>query len=511
MRTMFLAPFVAILCLQSTPPAEVPPAAPPPAAEPVPATPRGEPATPPADPATPPAATPPAAAPATAKPKPLVPSASDLPPEEFTRAYIVVDRVSTAAGKIESDDEAVIVLRDEKGRVRSFTKNRVLAVKYLLDGPTGRRVRVIFNDSRVLVGNLVEDGYEAVSVEIEGITAKYPREAVNEVLPYPTDEELYERFRTTVEPDQFGARYTLALWLYQKKMYLESKRELESLLEATNHYEAKQLLNEVNAQLKLLAPRDGEGDGASSRGGGEDRTKREKDDPKSPLLSAAEVNLIRVYEIDLNDPPRIQIPETLIATMLERYSESELIPAKSTDRKSFYAKEPVDIVKTLFALKARDLYGEIEVLGEPESLNIFRQRVHNAWVINNCATSRCHGGPDGGRLYLHNKNFKDDETRMTNLLILTRTTLDGLPLVDFEKPTDSLVFQYALPKTEARRPHPDVRGWSPVFTPGRRGLQEDFVDWVRSMKIQSGEYPGIEYTPPGLKRPDRQAPSGPDR
>ncbi|MCX5651567.1 MAG: hypothetical protein NTU45_09300 [Planctomycetota bacterium] len=503
---MFLAPFVAILCLQSTPPAEVPPAAPPPAAEPVPATPPAEPATPPAEPATPPAA-----APEAAKPKPLVPSASDLPPEKFTRAYIVVDRVSTAAGKIESEDEAVIVLRDEKGRVRSFTKNRVLAVKYLLDGPAGRRVRVIFNDARVLVGNLVEDGYEAVSVEIEGITARYPREAVNEVLPYPTDQELYERFRTTVEPDQFGARYTLALWLYQKKMYLESKRELESLLEATNHYEAKQLLNEVNAQLKLLAPRDGEGDGAPSRGGGEDRTKREKDDPKSPLLSAAEVNLIRVYEIDLNDPPRIQIPETLIATMLERYSESELIPAKSTDRKSFYAKEPVDIVKTLFALKARDLYGEIEVLGEPESLNIFRQRVHNAWLINNCATSRCHGGPDGGRLYLHNKNFKDDETRMTNLLILTRTTLDGLPLVDFEKPTDSLVFQYALPKTEARRPHPDVRGWSPVFTPGRRGLQEDFVDWVRSMKIQSGEYPSIEYTPPGLKRPDRQAPSGPDR
>lgn len=501
---MFLAPFVAILCLQSTPPAQTPPPADPPATAPA-AAPAAAPAeTPPTTPSTTPPATP-----EPPKPKPAVPSESDLPPEKYTRAYIVVDRVTTAAGTIETDEESLIVIRDEKGRVRSFSKNRVLAIKYLLDGPAGRRVRVVFNDSRVLVGNLVEDGYESVAIEVRGITAKYPREAVSEVLPYPTDQELYERFRTTVEPDQFGARYTLALWLYQKKMYLESKRELESLLEATNHYEAKQLLNEVNAQLKLMAP--SENEGAPSRGGGEDRTKREKEDPKSPLLSAAEVNLIRVYEIDLNDPPRLQIPESLIATMLERYSESELIPAKSSDRKSFYSKEPVDIVKTLFALKARDLYGEIEVLGEPESLNLFRQRVHNAWVINNCATSRCHGGPDGGRLYLHNKNFKDDETRMTNLLILTRTTLDGVPLVDFEKPTDSLIFQYALPKTEARRPHPDVRGWSPVFTPGRRGLQEDFVDWVRSMKIQRGEYPNIEYTPPGLKRPERQAPGGPDR
>lgn len=509
MRTMFLAPFVALICLQSTPPAATPPAAEPPATAPsAPPSDAPVPATPAPAPTTPPGAEPDAPA---AKPAPTVPSASDLPPEKYTRAYIVVDRVSTAAGTIESEDDAVIVLRDEKARVRSFTKNRVLDIKYLLDGPAGRRVRVVFNDGRVLIGKLVEDGYEAVSIEIEGIAAKYPREAVDAVLPYPTDEELYERFRTTVEPDQFGARYTLALWLYQKKMYRESKRELESLLEVTNHYEAKQLLTEVNAQLRLLEPRDGEGDGAPSRGGGEDRTKREKDEPKSPLLSRAEVNLIRVYEIDLDDPPRIQIPESLIATMLERYTDSELIPANSADRRAFYAKEPIEIVKTLFALKARDLYGEIEVLGEPESLNLFRQRVHNAWIINNCATSRCHGGPDGGRLFLHNKNFKDAETRMTNLLILTRTTLDGVPLVDFEKPTDSLLFQYALPKTEARRPHPDVRGWSPVFTPGRRGLQEDFVDWVRSMKIQAGEYPNIEYTPPGLKRPERQAPSGPDR
>jgi hypothetical protein len=487
MRAMLFAPFVAIICLQATPPVEAPPAAPPPAA-PAPAGPDAKPApsegaADTADEATP----------------------SDLSPEKYTRAYIVVDRVSTAAGTIESEDDSVIVLRDDKGRVRSFTKNRVLGIQYLLDGPAGRRVRVIFNDGRVLVGKLLEDGYENVSIEIEGIAARYPREAVDEVLPYPTDAELYERFRSRVEPDQYGARYTLALWLYQKKMYVESKRELESLLEATNHYEAKQLLVEVNAQMKLLVPRD------DASPDGDARTARGKDEPKSPLLSAAEVNLIRVYELDLNDPPRLQVSETLISTMLERYTDSELIPAGSANRSAFYTKEPIEIVKTLFALKARDLYGEIKVLGEPASLNLFRHRVHNAWIINNCATSRCHGGPDGGRLYLHTKNYKDAETRMTNMLILTRTTIDGIPLVDFEKPTDSLVYQYALPPTEARRPHPDVRGWKPILSTGRRGLQEDFVNWVRSMKIQRGEYPGIDYTPPGLKRPDRPTPGGPDR
>ncbi len=434
-----------------------------------------------------------------------LPTEQSLPAERPTRAYIVVDRVSTAAGTIESEDDAVIVLRDDRGRVRTFTKNRVIRIVYLVDGPPGRRVRVQFNDGRVLIGALVEDGFTHVVVEIAGIPTRYAREAVDQVRPYPTDEELYERFRLTIEPDQFAARYTLALWLYNKRMYAESKRELESLLEATNHYEAKQLLTEVNAQLALLAT-------PASDGAGEprDRPMREETGVRADLLSAEDVNLIRVYEIDLKNPPRLQVPTSLIETMLERYPDHELMPVGTGARSAFKSAPPIDIVRTLFALKARDLYGEVEVLGEPESLNLYRQRVHNAWIIGNCATSRCHGGPDGGRLFLHNKNFKDERVRMTNLLILSRTTIDTLPLIDWEKPTDSLVYQYALPPTEARRPHPKVRGWNPALPPARRGLREDFVQWVRSMQIQRGEYP-IQYTPPGLRRPERQEPGGPDR
>jgi len=434
-----------------------------------------------------------------------LPSEETLPDERPTRAYIVVDRISTAAGVIESEDESVIVLRDDRGRVRTFTKNRVMRIVYLLDGPAGRRVRVQFNDGRALIGSLVEDGYTHVVVEIAGISTRYAREAVESVRPYPTDEELYERFRLTIEPDQYAARYTLAFWLYNKKMYAESKRELESLLEATNHFEAKQLLTEVNAQLTLLESP--VGDEPSER---RPRTPRQEQGARADLLSADDVNLIRVYEIDLKNPPRLQVPKSLITTMLERFPDHELMPVGTRARDAFYAREPIDIVRTLFGLKARDLYGEVKVLGEPESLNIFRQRVHNSWIITNCATSRCHGGPGAGRLFLHHRNFKEPEVRMTNLLILTRTDLDTLPLIDFDRPTDSLAYQYALPLTEARRPHPQVRGWEPALPAARRGLREDFVRWVRSMQIQRGEYP-IEYTPPGLRRPERQMPGGPDR
>ncbi len=483
---MFLATFAALLFLQGEPAQPV--VAPPPAPAQVP-------------PQVPPQVTPTSP---TESATPAVESVLTEPTEPQKRAYIVVDRVSTAAGVIESDDENLIVLRDEKNRLKTFTKNRVISITYLLEGPAGRRVRVVLNDGRVLVGKLVEDGFENVLLEIEGIQTKYARAAVTEVLPYPTDQELYERFRDGLEPDQYTARYTLALWLYNKKMYTDSKRELESLREATNHYEAKQLLIEVNAQLALMAPR--------PEGETPNKPTKPVDGTELPtrLLTDADVNIIKVYEVELADPPRMQVSVDGIRTLLEKYSDSPLIPAKASEKQAYFSKDPAEIVKTLFALKARELYPEIEVLGEPGSLNLFRQRVHNAWLINNCATSRCHGGPDAGRLMLYNRDFKDDNVRYTNLLILTRSKINTLPLVDFDKPTDSLIFQYALPTTEARRPHPDVRGWTPALTSSRRGLMEDFVAWVRSMRVRDGDYP-VDYTPAAMKSPDAPAASGPDR
>ncbi len=518
-----------LLMLQSEPPA-VPPTAPP--AEPAPApAPTPEPTpTPeqpkqeepkPAEPQPASPAVPTSPSPATPQEPPAatpinpagIPTEGTLPEEKPKRAYIVIDRVSATAGLIETDDEAIIVLRDDKGRIKSFSKSRVISVTYLLEGPAGRRVRIYFNDGRVVVANLIEDGFEQLEVEIAGIKTKYPREAVSVVRPYPTDREMYERFRTTLEPDQYSARYTLSLWLYNKKMYAEAKTELESLLEATNHYEAKRLLVEVNAQMKLLAEGGRPTDGAKPDDGSGNQRERASD-AKGPmgsqLLSDAEVNLIRVYELDLANPPRVQVPQSLIRTMLGKYADNELIPAKKAEKDAFFSKEPIEIVKTLFALKARDLYGEIKVVTEPESLSFFKRRVHDGWLIANCATSRCHGGPDAGRFFLHGRDSKDDNTRYTNLLILLRSRFDTLPLVDPEKPTDSLLFQYALPKTEARRPHPDVRGWNPALTNGRKNLQEDFVDWIRLMRLPHGDYP-IEFEPPGLRLREQQAPTGPDR
>jgi hypothetical protein len=181
-----------------------------------------------------------------------------------------------------------------------------------------------------------------------------------------------------------------------------------------------------------------------------------------------------------------------------------------------FRADPIDLVRLMFELKARDLYPQINVDSEPYALNIFRQRVHDAWLIGNCATSRCHGGLEGGRFFLHSRNSRDERVRFTNLLILLRSEWPDEPLVDFERPLDSLVIQHALPRTEARFPHPDVPGWKPVFTNANQRLLADAVRWIESMYRPRPSYP-VDYEPPilepeiGLPPSPTEPPGGPTR
>ncbi len=233
--------------------------------------------------------------------------------------------------------------------------------------------------------------------------------------------------------------------------------------------------------------------------------------PKN-LLSNDDVNLIRVYEINFADAPRMTVSPEGVRQLILRYGSSALIPATTQERNALFSKNPTDLARLMFDLRARDLYRYIEVDEDPPSLAKFRTRVHNSWLISNCATSRCHGGVGAGRFFLYTGNAKDERIRYTNLITLLNFKVDGKPMVSFEDPESSLVVQYALPRTTARFPHPDVKGWKPIFSPSTPQLHQDTIEWIRSMYQPRPVYP-IDYVPPKLDAPDKPVKTidGPDR
>lgn len=474
-----------------------PPAPPPPATEPSPVVPPPEPAPEP----TPPPAT-----------EPLPAAATAVAPR---RVHIIEDRFNEWSGTVAAEDEVMIVVNLKgTGKLRSFTKSRLIDLVPLLDGPPGRRCRVEMRNGTIYRGSLVEDGYDTVVVEVEGIRQTLPRKDVARTVAELTPQELYRKARSSLKPDMYQARLRLAEWLFEQKMYEECKAELADLVEVADLFEARKLMETVDAQLRLASPGDGSpgvpppggvGDGVG--GGG---PVRQSDLLPQEIISSEDVNLIRVYEIDFRDPPKVTVPTDLIRELIERHGDSKLIPATSEGRTALFREDPIRLVRLMFDLKARELYPRIEVETEPPALNLFRERVHNAWLINNCATSGCHGGVDAGRFFLHNRNHRKSQVRYTNLLILERTSLPDLPpLIDWDRPLDSLIVQYGLPRTEARHKHPDVKGWKPVFSSVNARLLDDFEAWVKGMYRPRPEYP-VDFRPPELDSIDTPSPDGDD-
>ena len=92
-------------------------------------------------------------------------------------------------------------------------------------------------------------------------------------------------------------------------------------------------------------------------------------------------------------------------------------------------------------------------------MRLFRDEVARSWLANSCATARCHGWPDAGRLRLTNKKPGMDAAVYTNFLILDRFRMaDGRALINYDEPAKSPLLDMALPRDPARISHPSARG-----------------------------------------------------
>ena len=500
-----------------------------------------------------PATAPPATAPpATGAPAPTTPPATTAAPaipapaaEPPRQVWIFIDRWKEFGGTVTADTDLDITVYDGH-ETRTFRKAKVLDVIEIVHPKPGQRGLVQLRDGTVVRGEIIRDTLEEVEFKVDTVQGKLPRSQVYRVVLEMDFDARYARIKASISPEEHGRRLGLARWLTDQGRLDLAITELEALLRDADIEEARDMLRDVNARVKLAqavevnkrsrakpapeagktASTPGTAPGADPATGpartGDSKGTATAEAPKGPptsremlpkdLLSNADVNLVRVYEIDFKDPPRMTVSPEGVRQLILRYGSSALVPADSQARNALYSKSGTELAHLLFDLKARDLYGYIEVDEDPASIAKFRTRVHNSWLIGNCATSRCHGGVDAGRFFLYTGNAKDQRIRYTNLLTLLNFKVDGKPMVNFEDPPNSLLIQYALPRTTARYPHPDVKGWKPIFGNSTPQLMQDTLDWIRSMYQPRPEYP-VKYIPPNLEAPDRATPGtgGPDR
>ena len=358
---------------------------------------------------------------------------------------------------------------------------------------------VLLTDGSRYTGLLVERNDDELVLRIQGIDTRFPATRLAELEVLAPIDVRYHAMRDAIDNDDLARLILLAEWLRQRERFDVALAEIDHVLDVDpQHPRARELRRLVLAQMALADGDEPAGPGAGER-------------PETfPVLSPDQVNLLKVYEIDLADPPKLLIRPETIDRLLDEYADSELLPKTHEGREAFRRLPPERILEYMFRLRARHFYTEVRVLGQPKALQRFRESVHSAWLINGCATARCHGGEQAGRIWLNSRKRNTEATVYTNFFILDRYRLpDGTPLIDYDQPALSPLLHMALPREKSAFPHPEVvaeglaEGWRPIIrsTDDRRFVQA--VEWIQSMYRPRPDYP-IDYDPPvpgGLVEP----------
>lgn len=353
---------------------------------------------------------------------------------------------------------------------------------------------VILRDGRRLEGLLVRRDANSTVVRIGDVYTTIAASEIDHLDILEPVSVRYRRMREAIADHDSEQILLLAEWLLSKKRYATALTEVLGVLDRDpDNIRAQQLQRLLEAQISLLG----------NQGAKQDRPRDERRERSEfPVLTPEQINLIKVYEVDLRRPPRIVVPREVIDAIVRDYGQSDLVPSTPEGRQALQTRRPEQILDLLFRLRARELYGQVRVTEHPDAMRRFKDDVHAQWLMRSCATTRCHGGEEAGRLWLLNRDTNSDETVYTNFLILERFRLaDGTPLINYAEPASSPLLQMALPPEDSTHPHPPIvvggreRVWKPIIRSQREPAFQRAVSWIRSMYRPRTDYP-IEYTPP---------------
>jgi hypothetical protein len=374
------------------------------------------------------------------------------------------------------------------------------------------RVILHCRDGRRIEGRLIRRDPSEVVIEVAGIESVFNMTDLLRVDVVPPVAEHYRKLRAVIADDDIEQLLLLIDWLRDREALDLALIELAQVLAIDpGNPDAERLKLQVEGTIRLRAAASPTPSGGEGREEAPRVTQRR---PHFPVLTADQINLLKVYEVDLSDPPRMSVDRETVRELIEAFEGHELIPQSREGRAALERRPPAQILELMFRLKARTFYNRVRVEGEPKAFGLFRKGTHRAWLVNSCAASACHGGQQSGRLWLNNTSQNSEKTIYTNFLILERYGLsDGTPLINYEEPARSPLLQMALPREESLYPHPLVStsrtaSWRPMMGSVDDRRFVDAVAWINAMYRPRPDYP-VTYTPPEPTEGVPQMPNDP--
>lgn len=368
----------------------------------------------------------------------------------------------------------------------------------------GRDVTVTLKNGTKVVGELVSETPTAVTLKVNGTPTPFNRSQIasisgTEAAPEPAAPagpagEITKAL-AKLKADDYDARYKVLRSWYDKAealvkekkdaaavaIYKPLKVELEKLIKDKPSLRTTVTLEAVKESLSKIKVEDPGGVVEPGTGPGK---------PAGPagLIAEQDVNLLKVYEIDLSVKPRVQkLPRKVVEDI---FKSSALTSAPSMEKyvgakgkAAFLKLDGWQQLDMLFGLQARELYNHSRVLQEPATLMTFRTKIHTSYIQAHCG--KCHsGGKTKGLNVVTKKDFpraKPMQLEYTNLLLLRRSAAGAFNLIETATPEKSPLLHFGLPSDQTATPHPAVDGKAiqPFFRQGKNDpLYKQWLKWI---------------------------------
>ncbi|MCC7203995.1 MAG: hypothetical protein IT441_02865 [Phycisphaeraceae bacterium] len=383
-----------------------------------------------------------------------------------------------------------------------------------------RQATITTHDGRVLEGEVIAQDDQQVTLRIAGLDTSIARADISQITFIASLEEQYHQRRSELTDDDLAGRYRLALWLFDNKLYDQAEHELDALKERTTSEPEPDadLLRRIDIlgtalekRLKLLRQAE---EAAQQERAALEAQASEQSEPADQRLTPTQVNRIRIYEVDLTQHPRVRVPRDVLDDLLVRYADQDIVPKGRQNQARFLASPGWMQLDLIFRLQAREYYDRVEIVDDPPPLRTFRTDVHQRYVLNYCGSNNCHGGtePVGG-LHILRVYPNRVDTVYTNFFRLQSLHTDNWEMLDRAKPERSVLLQFGLPRASALFPHPDVKGWRPLFATTHDPLFQMMLTWLRSGLVHPTPDYRIPLAAAGLSEPQTQPattePAGP--
>ena len=326
---------------------------------------------------------------------------------------------------------------------------------------------VLLKDGGQRRGLLLEDGFDGVRLQVGPRTERIGQNDVAAIEWRPTVEQEIEARKAQTQSSDPAAMARFIRWLIMEGHVEQAESELKTY--AADFPNATEMTKQLQ---ELLAARPRVDDEKASR------TPKKKR-PALPIgaLTQAEVNRIRIWEYDFENPSPVRIPGELRRTFHARHLGKDGFP----DLKTLRRLPDHEFLRLLCEMKDRDLYDAVQITVDPPALDRFRRTIHDRWLLPKCGACHARDTAPGG-FGLETQNANKPEVRMLNLLLLEQaTTSDDAPLLNWRNPAESRLLDLGKDPRAAKHPHPEVEGYSPVFHRGREAWVTNVIEWLEMM------------------------------